>query len=109
LAVAGGAVSGHRLAQHTHPLAGRVLVEPVGDRGPGGLEHCRWAVGVGEALAQVHGAVRHGQRRHLGEDGRRERLQPGYQPVGADVGGHDGHDAPVVDPHPAGDDVPGRM
>jgi hypothetical protein len=69
-------VRGDGAAQHRHAGAGRVLVHARPDRRLGRREHRRRAIGVGEALTEVDGVVLHGQRRHLREDGRRERLQP---------------------------------
>ena len=69
------ALRGDRLAQRRDAEAGRVLVDALGDRVLGDLEHRGRPVLVGEALAEVHRADARGQRRHLGEDRDRIGLQ----------------------------------
>ncbi|SLH47802.1 Uncharacterised protein [Mycobacteroides abscessus subsp. abscessus] len=56
-AVTAGAVGRDRPAQHRHAAARRVLVDAVGDGLPCHLEHPGGAVGVREALAEVHRLV----------------------------------------------------
>jgi len=74
-----GALGGDGRAQFGAAEAGWVLVVPVADRALGLGQHAGRAVGVREALTEVDrpGPVR--QRRHLGEDRRGERPQPGYE------------------------------
>ena len=66
------ALRGDRFPQRRDAQAGRVLVDALGDRVLGDLEHRGRPVLVGEALAQIHRADAGGQRRHLGED--RDRI-----------------------------------
>ena len=78
-AVEAALVLGDRLAQRRDADARRVLVDPAGDVGGGVGEQRRRAVGVGEALPEVDRAGAQGQRRHLGEDRRRERLHTRHE------------------------------
>lgn len=57
-----------RLPQGRDADARGVLVLAAPDRGDGGLEHLGRPVGVRETLAEVHGSVLKGERRHLRED-----------------------------------------
>ena len=73
-------VGGDGLPQLRDARAGRVLVAAAGQDGVGGGPgDLGRAVGVREALAQVDGVRRHGQRRHLGEDRRAHAGEPPVQ------------------------------
>ena len=75
LAVAPSALSGDGFTQFGDAQPRGILVDPVGDRLAGGLEHGRRPVLIGETLAEVHCTELSGQGRHLGEDVHREGLQ----------------------------------
>jgi hypothetical protein len=84
-------VAGDRFAEHGQAGAGWVLVEAAADGGDGGVEHLGRAVGVGEALPEVHGAGGRRQRRHLRED---RRAEPGELGGQRWPGSHVHQDAP---------------
>ena len=75
LAVAPSALSGDGLTQFGDAQPRRILVDPVGDRLAGRLQHGRRPVLIGETLTEVHRTELSGQGRHLGEDVHREGLQ----------------------------------
>jgi len=81
-AIAGRSLLGDGIAQLRDARPGWVLVVPARDGRSSDLEHPGWAVGVREALAEVHRAGTHRQRGHLSEDRRAERSQPGNQSMG---------------------------
>ena len=68
-----------RLAQRLDARPRWVLVDAVGDRVLGGLQHRGGTVLVGKALPQIHRPEAGGQRRHLGEDGHGIRLKAGHR------------------------------
>ena len=72
-------VAGDGLAKHGQPDARRVLVDAVGDRLAGRLEHLGRAVFVGKALAEVDGAGAQREGAHLGEDRRGDAAVVGEQ------------------------------
>ena len=63
-------LGGDALAQERHAGHRRVLVEAAAHRRVDGVDQRRVAVEIGEALAEIDGAVLQRQRRHHGEDGR---------------------------------------
>ena len=58
------------------PGPGGYWLHPGPDGGDRGVGHLGRPVGVGEALAEVDRAGLEGERRHLGEDGRAEPVEP---------------------------------
>ena len=70
------ALRGDRLPQRRDAQPGRVLVDTLGDRILGGLEHRGRTVLVGKALPEVDRTDTRCERGHLGEDRDRVGLQP---------------------------------
>ena len=72
---------GDGLAQRGHAHHRRILVGAVHDRPGGDGADIVGALVVGEALAEIDGAMLGGQRRHGGEDGRAQtRKYPARRP-----------------------------
>ncbi len=85
-----------RITQHRHPATGRVLVHPVADRLPRGLEHLGGTVLIGEPLPEVDRAGRDCERAHLREDALlhaavgAEQHRPACRALPGTVDGHEG-------------------